>query len=776
MLGGLVLKSDEWEELMRYISPNDRENISRLIEIVENSGLSDDFFDSQVFNCLYGKFEQVLSKMSKGLILPNGYESSPLDFNGCYTPKKFEHISSVVENIQRNLILRLNGKLEIDPKTGIYPEEYLKAIQKEDGEKILLYRKLHNAITLSQKNEETTNEPLYMRLRNLTEEDIRKIAKEKWITEDYFGVIKEETMYQLNVPGSEDKLIQYLLLGNIMDDDTDQLKDKVSKIENLSKVDYHIEREADPSPEIVQKIRDIFLDYANLLENQKHLADELVSFCYEDDKAVHLKREAKARILTDFLRELSDTDLQNEETVRDKMALLILSEKRHKISCESLISAEKYQFLQNHDKQNEKPKPEDGNGLTKAQIEGIQQEKKDYDMERQEYQKMVEKFQSGENKSIAAKKAIHEKKDKIQNRGKELQERTNNIRRILKDKTWPKDPINALIKGLPGEQKYSYSYFADKMTLKEKLIASQYMVAALEREKRRVECEIELRLLERSFGKDKLTAENGEHVHVYRAGNYDAVKGIEAHNLSSDLAPNDHIAHGSSSASYNTPFISTTTSPIIAGTYIYDYRHPEKSGRAKCVEIDVSVLYEGIQNELKMLSDDNIPVKGEYEFWQMCQNLPDIPAELHEYIQEKMDGKVLPNGERKEELSEEKTLPEMIFDASDERCIEDEMDVLRLMNEAMVQSTLTGGNLTQTYAQLNPKSTANDREKKAKAFGMASLEVLFKGRIPAVIEGQSVIKEVDPISLDILQAVSMGSNEEHDYSKLPTVEEIEGLI
>ena len=541
--------------------------------------------------------------------------------------------------------------------------------------------------------------------------DIREKIKSIGITEEYINDYVEKAG-EFEIPGPNRETILAFLLFDIdinlyTGKSNFDNRQKLRKYQNLISSDERADTV--PSEKLIEEMLGIIDKVEPYLKREKDLYNNILNFLYSPDlklgdssvlsRAHELESRVKCKAIQKVI-EICDGDV---ERVDDQLSFIIQKRLYNKERAESLADTERYKRMLIQDKE------------IVPLID--------------EYNILYREYKDG-------KQLSKEKLDKFSALSKK-------IKPIIDNEITPKlykNPLNSKKKFFGGD----LNAFLAQLSTSEKKEFYDFATQAERKEHKRLLTTMQILQLEKTFGKDKLISD--EHCYVYRAGNFDG-KNIEARDKQSDKSLIDHVSNGSSSDNYLSPFISTTFSPLVMGTYIYNDKKPEME-RAKYLAIDVSTIYKYLLKEQEKLNDDSLGINGETRFLELCeQNLV-----LSDVVKSKI-------ARRKSEISingvyeENNDLPDMIFDISDEKNILNEHNSLKTMANKVIDIAQGKVDSKKTLSfEFNPRSNMQSKVDSTKAYGMSSLEVLFKGTIPARLGETRVIHELDPLFMDVIQA------------------------
>lgn len=275
----------------------------------------------------------------------------------------------------------------------------------------------------------------------------------------------------------------------------------------------------------------------------------------------------------------------------------------------------------------------------------------------------------------------------------------------------------------------------------------KFEFASMDRAAEEMAMVIQKKRLELLFGED-IKREDSDGFFLYRAGPFDEqAESIRARNTDSRKMMATHVGYGSSSAEYETPFLSTTMDPYIAATYMYAQqgKNPDKSAienpRAQVMVIDCKAMYDIIDRRIEYLhtaASKHMPF--EQELLEQLLEVVDNP-EFRKRIEE-----------RKNEISgyeqyrTDDNLSIMIHPTFLDQSNTEEFTVLR--------------DLIGDSAAYSLKEIGEDRVRKLHSFGKPSFEVTIKSAIPVRYESAvepgvttQVTREIDPLQHDFIQTL-----------------------
>ncbi|MBQ8299977.1 MAG: hypothetical protein IJX99_09050 [Clostridia bacterium] len=261
---------------------------------------------------------------------------------------------------------------------------------------------------------------------------------------------------------------------------------------------------------------------------------------------------------------------------------------------------------------------------------------------------------------------------------------------------------------------------------------------------------IQQKRLEMLFGQDAIR-EGQDGLFLYRAGYIDQeTDAIRARMPGAKKQVGTHVGYGSSSKEYKSPFISTTTDPLIMATYVYNMeeKNAVSEERTPQMVIDGLALHTIMSDRLESLQTTPFAITGETDFLRLLMSSPEISSspehldKINRRLEELLHAKV---------YTRDENLPTMIHPIVVEQVNEQEFKAIEGVREE-----------GEAYSI---RELGEDRRRKLRDFGRASLEVPIKSCIPVnyvspdTKKSVRVTHEIDPLQSDFIQAMDFSDGE-----------------
>lgn len=290
-----------------------------------------------------------------------------------------------------------------------------------------------------------------------------------------------------------------------------------------------------------------------------------------------------------------------------------------------------------------------------------------------------------------------------------------------------------------------------EMTSEQRTMQLRFQTEMFERINEEMALEVQVNRFDRLF-LGKIQGENRT-AFLYRAGNFPS----ESDSISSRVPEKrmtaiKHVADGSKSNEYATPYLSTTLDPLIMATYVSAYKGDPLGARASQMVIDCAALQDIMKDRLVQMRGTETVLKSENTFLRMLLETSTV-RENEEYrtrIERRLEEiTTMPIYERDSQL------PLMINPIVRFKMLEEDIEA-QDATRAEAISSLSRGEQEGNYVL----GDFVDRVKQAEDYGIPSLEVPIKGSIPIVYTDETgkkrkIVQEIGALESDFIQSLNL---------------------